>query len=123
MSPRSLTGSETMQGVIRGLISRSRQDINKIDNEVVMRRGTLDYSGSSASETSNLFSVARPRPKSEFYPPQRNEYDSSSTTDGRRLYRPKSMEFTSTDVRRADEECDIIPLEREDSLPSISTKI
>lgn len=115
-------GSQTSHvGPIRGLLSRSRQDVSKLnESELVVRRGSgLEYSQSTASD-----GRWKNRPKSAFIS---FDMTDSPSQHRRTLHRPKSMEDISTGTfdemdggRDPDDECDIIPLSRGDSSRSNS---
>jgi len=115
-------GAETVNsplGPIRGIISRSRQDLSKIDPEVSMRRPSgLAYAESISSDTSS-----RSRPKSDFYPQYRLEDPNSPAHRANNLYRPNSLETITSNEKRllADigmGDDDIVPLNRQESLRS-----
>lgn len=110
-------------GPIRGLLTRSRPDVTKLnDSEVVVRRGSgLEHSQSTASEQRSNW---KNRPYSAFM-----SIDITDSLNHRRrsLHRPKSMEDISTGnfdqldgAREPDDDCDIVPLSRGDSTRSNS---
>lgn len=102
-------------GPIRGLLSRSRQDISQIDNSVVMRRpAALTYSGSSASDASNRHTAFnKVRPKSEFRPSFSGADYESPVSTRRQLHRPRSMEnIRAQESVDTEDDCDIIPLDK-----------
>lgn len=107
-------------GPIRGLLTRSRQDVSKLDHEMSSRRGNvLEYSISNASD--NTLSRTKTRPMSAFQPMSMDLTDGAAS-----LHRTRSVEDISLEKLNSrshdydEEEGDIIPLGRTDSARSNS---
>ena len=102
-SPRTI-------GPIRTILSRSRQDVSRLDND--SPRHTLEY-GSPSAEGRKHHSL---RPKSEYYP---KDFPDFPSLYHRGAYNHHSME----NVRNGggdddDDECDIVPFQRRESMPT-----
>ena len=96
-------------GPIRGLLSRSRQDLSKIDADVAFKK-PLESASSSGSD--------RGRPNSDYYPPYKIDL-SSPLHQTNNLYRvhssenvAKPTEESTTLSNTPEDDTDIVPFNR-----------
>lgn len=112
VAPEETYSPRNTIGPIRTILSRSRPDISKLDHDSPRHR--LDYGNSPSIEGRKHQQL---RPKSEYYPPR--DYTDSSPAFQRKVgYNNRSVEDVRGSGDDREEECDIVPFQRKESIPS-----